>query len=90
MEVHRRNAIRLRLVDFLEDYTGNHGPCLTEVEMVLLGTASDAAIAAKVNRTVNAVRLKRNELRIPPANDRRRPPATTEKASPNHPWRKGR
>lgn len=90
VEARRERAHRLRLGDFLEDYSGYQGEWWSNEEMDLLGTAPDAVIAAKVGRTVNAVRLKRNELRIPTADDKRLHPRRRRKAGPNHPWRKRR
>jgi hypothetical protein len=41
-------------------------------QVALLGRMSDEIVAKKTSRSVNAVRLKRNRLGIPTANDRRR------------------
>jgi hypothetical protein len=40
-------------------------------ELDLLGTLPDAEVAARIGRTVNAVRVKRTKLRIPAARDDR-------------------
>jgi len=69
----RESAIRLNLIQFAKQspIQGGHA-AWTKQELVLLGTISDAEIAAKIGRTENAVRVKRTKLGIPSAVDRRR------------------
>jgi hypothetical protein len=38
---------------------GYHGPWWTDEELALLGTMPDAEVAARIGRTANAVRVKR-------------------------------
>ena len=53
---------------------GYHGPLWTPEDIALLGTLPDEEVARRTGRTVNAVRLKREELGIPnPAGNRWRP-----------------
>jgi hypothetical protein len=67
----RESAIRLNLIRFAHQ-AGNGLPTWTKQELVLLGTAPDAEVAARIGRTENAVRVKRTKLRIPTAEDRQR------------------
>jgi hypothetical protein len=65
-----RQSIRLNLAQYLP--TGYHGPRWTPEQLQLLGTAPDAVVAAKVGRTVEAVRCKRTLRGIPTARDGRK------------------
>jgi hypothetical protein len=65
-----RQSIRLNLAQYLQ--TGYHGPRWTPEQLHLLGTAPDEVVAAKVDRTVEAVRCKRTLRGIPTALDRRK------------------
>src|SRR5262249_48873694 len=87
VELRRRNALRLRLGDFLEP--GYHGRWWTEEEKDLLGTAPDAVIAKKVKRTTAAVRLMRTRCKIPSADDGRPRPRRRPRPGAGHPWRRG-
>jgi hypothetical protein len=49
----------------------NLGPWWTAEELALLGTAPDDEIAARMGRTVEAVRVQRGKRGIPTAHDRR-------------------
>jgi hypothetical protein len=51
---------------------GYHGPRWTTAQMRLLGKLPDAEVAARIERTVGAVRQKRNLAGIPTARDGRR------------------
>jgi hypothetical protein len=51
---------------------GYHGPWWTQDELALLGTLPDEQVAARIGRTVEAVRLMRTRRGIPTARDRRR------------------
>jgi hypothetical protein len=51
---------------------GYHGPRWTRAERALLGKLSDAEVAARIGRTVGAVRQTRNLAGLPPAVPRRR------------------
>jgi hypothetical protein len=64
LEAKRESAIRLDLIRFAHE-AGNGRPAWTKQELVLLGTAPDAEVAARIGRTANAVRVKRTKLRIP-------------------------
>jgi hypothetical protein len=66
----RQQAVELDLGRHLR--TGYHGRRWTAEEIALLGKVPDAEVARKVNRTVAAVRQKREELQLP--NPGRRPP----------------
>lgn len=57
----RRRARQLNLGQYLK--TGYHGPWWTQDELALLATHSDAEVAQRTRRSVNAVRLKRQKLR---------------------------
>jgi hypothetical protein len=48
------------------------GPLWTPEELALLGTMSNEEVAARVGRSVKAVRVKRNKLGIATPRDRRR------------------
>jgi hypothetical protein len=65
-----RRALRLHLAQHL--WTGYHGPPWTRAQRRLLGRYPDEVVAAKVGRTVGAVRCKRTALGIPTALDRRK------------------
>jgi hypothetical protein len=70
-QVERRGqtAIELNLGQHL--VAGYHGPLWAPEDVALLGTLADAEVAAKVGRTPEAVRQKREELGIPnPAGNR--------------------
>jgi hypothetical protein len=64
-----RRALRLNLAQHL--WTGYHGPRWTLAQLQLLGRFPDEVVAAKVGRTVEAVRCKRTSLGIPTPLDRR-------------------
>jgi hypothetical protein len=66
----RRRALRLNLGRFLP--TGYHGPRWTQEQVALLGKEPDDVVAAKTGRSVEAIRIKRTQLGIPTARDRRR------------------
>lgn len=66
----RRKAIELDLGRHLP--TGYHGPRWTKKQLALLGTMSDADVAAIVGRTVTAVRVRRTQLGIPKPDDGRK------------------
>jgi hypothetical protein len=59
----RRTARRLNLAKHLP--TSYHGPRWTAEQLQLLGTEPDAVVAAKVGRTVDAVRRQRTLRGIP-------------------------
>jgi hypothetical protein len=63
VERRRRTARELNLARHLK--AGYHGPWWTREQLRLLGTEPDAAVAAKVGRTVQAVRSMRTRLGIP-------------------------
>jgi hypothetical protein len=65
-----RRALRLNLGQYL--WTGYHSPRWTATQRRLLGRHPDEVVAAKVGRTVGAVRCKRTALGIPTALDRRK------------------
>jgi hypothetical protein len=66
----RRRAIENDQGRFLS--TGYLGPRWTAEDIALLGTLSDEEVARRMRRSVNAVRLKREELGIQnPAGNRR-------------------
>jgi hypothetical protein len=65
-----RTARRLNLAQYLR--TGYHGPRWTKAQLRLLGKYPDDVVAARVGRTVDAVRCKRTRLGIPTALDRRK------------------
>jgi hypothetical protein len=50
---------------------GYHGPHWTKAQLRILGTEPDDLVAAKIGRTVSAVRIMRTRLGIPTARDRR-------------------
>jgi hypothetical protein len=64
-----RRVLRLNLARYL--HKGYHGPRWTPAQLRLLGRYPDEVVAAKVGRTVGAVRSKRTTLGIPTALDRR-------------------
>jgi hypothetical protein len=72
-KAYRDRSIRLNLIRFAQrsPIQGGH-PVWTKRELVLLGTLSDAEVAAKIGRTETAVRVKRFRLGIPTVEDRRR------------------
>src|SRR5262249_29899305 len=63
VERRRRTAIALNLGRNL--VTGYHGPLWAEEDIALLSTEPDALIAGRLGKTLNAVRLKREELGSP-------------------------
>ena len=72
VELRRKNAIESNLAQYF--VTGYHGPLWTPEDIPLLGTLPDKEVARRTGRTVNGVRLKREELGIPnPAGNRWRP-----------------
>jgi hypothetical protein len=71
VERRRRTALDLGLGrNLLPGY--NLGPCWTRAELALLGKLPDEEVAARVGRSPNAVRIKRERLGIPNPRDRRR------------------
>jgi hypothetical protein len=62
VERRRRTAHELNLGRFLDPA---HGEGWTAEELALLGTVADAEVARRIGRTYEAVRQKREELRIP-------------------------
>ncbi len=75
VEKRRRTALELGLGRYLRpDYHGYLGQRWTEDELALLGALPDEDVAARVGRSVTAVRVKRNKLKLATAQDRRRPP----------------
>jgi hypothetical protein len=71
VERRRRTAAELDLGQYLRPGY-NLGPRWTRAEVTLLGKHPDEEVAARIGRTPNAVRIKREELRIPNPRDRRR------------------
>jgi hypothetical protein len=69
-EVERRRQTALRLGLRPGERWGERG--WTREQLALLGTASDADVAAKIGRTETAVRVMRSRLGIPNRFDRRR------------------
>ncbi|HKI32353.1 MAG TPA: hypothetical protein VKA46_10830 [Gemmataceae bacterium] len=68
-ERRRRNTVENDLGRHL--VTGYHGPLWTREDIALLGTVPDKEIARRTERTVEAVRQKREQLGIPnPAGNR--------------------
>ena len=51
--------------------TGYHGPRWTAAQLKLLGKLPDDEVARRIGRTPNAVRIKRDRLRIAKQHDRR-------------------
>ena len=73
MERRQRTARELNLGKYLQPGY-NLGPWWAPAEVRLLGKRPDDEVAAKVGRTHNAVRIKREKLGIPnPVVDRRWP-----------------
>jgi hypothetical protein len=66
----RRTARELNLARHLRP--GYLGPRWSAEDLALLGSATDANVAAQTGRTVGAVRVMRTRLGIPSACDRRR------------------
>jgi hypothetical protein len=62
-EEQSQRAVELNLGRFLQ--TGYHGPRWTREQLRLLGKEADAVVAAKVGRSVDAVRVMRQRLHIP-------------------------
>jgi hypothetical protein len=60
----REQAIRLNLIQFLKGTKREDRPYWTAKELLLLGTGTDEAIAQRLGRTANAVRIKRHRLGI--------------------------
>jgi hypothetical protein len=69
-ELRRERAVALDLGRHLR--TGYHGPCWSKEQIVLLGTAPDEEIAARLGKSVEAVRVKRTRLEIPTFEDKRK------------------
>jgi hypothetical protein len=69
-EAKRQTAKRLDLGRTI--WHGYQGPRWTAAEMKLLGKLSDADVAARIRRTVEAVRQQSNLAGLPPAKDGRR------------------
>ena len=69
-ERRRRTAVEQNLARNLRPGY-NLGPWWSPRELALLGKLPDDEVAAKVGRTHNAVRIKREKLRIPNPCDRR-------------------
>jgi hypothetical protein len=67
----RRTAVELDLGRHLRPGY-NLGPWWSPAEVKLLGRLPDEEVAAKVGRTHNAGRIKREKLGIPNPRDRRR------------------
>jgi hypothetical protein len=65
IERRRQTALALNLARFLRP--GYHGPRWTARQLRLLGRLADAEVAAKIGRTVNAVRIMRARRGIPKA-----------------------
>jgi hypothetical protein len=63
IEERRRRAIELGLGKGLK--TGYHGPLWTKKQIKLLGKKPDAEVALLTGRTENAVRIKRDRLKVP-------------------------
>jgi hypothetical protein len=70
-EQRRRIALELGYVRRIRPGS-NLGPWWTPAEVKLPGRLPDEEVAAKVGRTPNAVRCKREKLDIPNPRDRRR------------------
>jgi hypothetical protein len=66
----RQTALALNLKQFLRPRY--HGPRWIAEQFALLGTMSDAEVAARLGRMPGAVRLMRCYLGIPSVADRRR------------------
>src|SRR5690349_235011 len=66
---YRERSIAINLVQFAQK-AGNRHRGWTKQELALLGTASDAEVAAKIGRSETAVRAKRTKLGIPSPVDR--------------------
>jgi hypothetical protein len=69
VERRRQTALALALGRHLQP--GYHGPWWTTMELALLGTMPDGELAARIGRTLGAVRVMRTRLGIPTALDRR-------------------
>src|SRR5262249_4078865 len=65
-----RRSRELNLARFLKK--GYHGPWWTDEQLALLGKEPDDVVAARIGRTENAVRLRRQLLAIPNPRDRRK------------------
>jgi hypothetical protein len=70
VERRRQTAKDLNLGQYLKP--GYHGPRWTAATLALLGTLPDDELATRIGRTPEAVRIKRTQLGIPNARDRRR------------------
>ena len=67
VEQRRERALQMNLSQYLQP--GYPGDWWTDEEMALLGTMADEAVAKQVNRTVQAVRQKRERMGIPNPTD---------------------
>jgi hypothetical protein len=70
VEQRRQAAIRLNLAQYLKAHPPSNPQAWTAKELALLGTVSDDAIAERIGRTPNAVRIMRDRLGIPRPNYR--------------------
>jgi hypothetical protein len=70
-QVERRRQMALALNLGRNLPAGYHGPWWTAKELALLGTMPDGELAARIGRTLGAVRVMRTRLGIPTALDRR-------------------
>jgi hypothetical protein len=76
VEQRREMAHALNLAQYLQP--GYHGDWWSEEDLGLLGQLPDRQVARRTGRSVNAVRLKREELGIPNPAPFGRAPWTTE------------
>ena len=76
VELRRRNAIRNNQAQYFQ--AAEHDSWWTAEELALLGTAPDAEVAERTGRTVNAVRVKRERLRLTKPE--------VERPGPHKPW----
>src|SRR5262249_19222768 len=68
----REQAVRLNLIRFTKGHRHPDSPFWTAKELRLLGTDTDEAIAQKIGRTANAVRIMRDRLGIARKREQRR------------------
>jgi hypothetical protein len=71
VERRRQTALGLDLARHLRPGC-NYGPWWSRAELALLGKLPDDVVAARIGRTPDAVRCKRQKLRVPNPCDRRR------------------